>query len=126
MLIAVLSGSNIGRAGAPITLVISTLPYFRSQRFASNEFDPVAKRIVNVAAAHARNVVRFRDLNINIAQSRKQSFVVSAFQRRMGLLCGAKIVLYAHMNLNDSALEPTAAAFCEFGRLRDFLHSKKA
>ncbi|PYV63257.1 MAG: hypothetical protein DMG95_07415, partial [Acidobacteria bacterium] len=97
MLIAVFSGSNIGRAGAPITLVISTLPYLRLQRFFSDEFDPIAKRIVNVAAAHARNVVRLRDLNINLAQSRNQPFVVSAVQRRMGLFGGAKIVLHAHM-----------------------------
>jgi len=59
MLIAVLSGSNIGRADAPITVVISLSPYLRLQRFVSDELDPIAKRIVNVAAAHARNVADF-------------------------------------------------------------------
>lgn len=78
-----------------------------------------------MAAPHPRDVSRFVRLHPLSSESRQQTFIVAAAQRRMRLFRRPKIVLYAKMDLDSPAGEPATATHRQFGWFRDFRHAEQ-
>jgi hypothetical protein len=91
----------------------------------ADQFDPIPEWIVNMAAPHARNVVRFMNLNSRSPQALNQAVVIGALQRWVRLLRRAKIAFHSEMHLHSPALEPAPSALGELARLRNFAHPEQ-
>lgn len=90
------------------------------------QFDAIAKRIVDMSAGKARDVVRFRNRHSCGAQAIEQAGEIQTAQGGVRFFGGMKIRLDAEMNLHATALKPAAAAFGKFGRFGDFAHAEHA
>ena len=82
----------------------------------------IAERIVNVAAAHAGDVM-FVHPNPAGSEFRDQSIIVAAPQCRMSFLRRPEGVFDSQMNLHAPAFKPAAAALGQFRWFRNFLPS---
>jgi hypothetical protein len=77
-----------------------------------------------MAAADTGNIIHLADIDTRAPEIRNASFVVTATEGRMSLLCRTKIVFYAHVNLNDAALEPASATCGKLARFWQFDHAQ--
>ena len=77
---------------------------------------------MKVAAPEAGDVSRFFYGDSMAAKPGNESVIVCAAERRVGLLCGAKILLNAKVNLHAAALKPAPASLGKFGGLGKFFH----
>jgi len=80
---------------------------------------------MNMTAPHSRNVGGRVNLNVCGLQPLQERFIVTTPQRWMRLFRGPKIILYAKMNLHPAALEPAAAALCQFRWLWNLCHAQQ-
>lgn len=90
----------------------------------ANQFNPVSEWIMNVTASNAGDVVSLLDGDLCSGNRGEQSVVVLAAQRGMRFLRGTKVLLHSKVYLHGAALEPAAAALCQFGRLGNFRHAQ--
>jgi hypothetical protein len=79
-----------------------------------------------MAAADIRYVIRPTDLHTRALQAFDAGFVIVTTKSRVCLLCRAKIILHAEVDLNAAALEPASATLSKFGRFRDLRHTQQA
>jgi hypothetical protein len=91
----------------------------------ANQFNSISKRVVNVAAPHARNIIGLYDFDSRIAQQLQKRHVIAAAQRGMCLPRGTEVCFGSQMNLYAAAFKPASAAFGEFRRFRYFSHAEK-
>jgi NAD(P)-dependent dehydrogenase (short-subunit alcohol dehydrogenase family) len=63
--------------------------------------------------------------NIRCTEFPAQRCQILYQQRHMRLACRSKIRLYAEMQLQIATLEPTAASFCQIGRLHNLRNAQK-
>ena len=67
------------------------------------------KRIMNVAAADAGNVIDFGDIHARRDRIARAVRVILATEGRVSLLCRTKVAFHSQMKLHRPALEPAAA-----------------
>ena len=94
-------------------------------RLRVNQFDPVPKRIENVAATSAGNVAIFPEIYSGCLQGCRKPLVVCTTQRRMRFLRGTEVRFNPKMNLHGPAGEPASPALRQLRGLRNFLHPEQ-
>lgn len=78
-----------------------------------------------MTAPDSRDVVIFSHLYSRNTQMGKQRVVVATAERRMRLVCRAKVWFDANVNLHAPALEPASAPLRKFRRFRDLNHAQQ-
>jgi hypothetical protein len=91
-----------------------------------DQFDPVAEGVGNVTAPDAGDCGVLDHFHAGDLQSRGESVVVDAAERRMRLPGRTKLGLDAEMDLDDSALKPASATLLEFGGFLNFDHAQQS
>jgi hypothetical protein len=98
---------------------------FAGVSLAGDQLDAVSKEIMDVAALNPGNAVRLGYFDFRVTETIKKVRVADAKEGWVSFLRRTKIGFDPEMDLHIAAGKPASAALGEFGRLKDFSHTKQ-